>query len=415
MSESTGDRRRGPFRAGERVQLTDPKGRQYTISLTRNGYFQSTRGSFRHSALIGAEEGTVLETSDGRRLLALRPLVSDYVLSMPRGATVVYPKDAAQIVHMADVFPGARVFEAGVGSGALSLSLLGAVGQGGHLLSAERRAEFAEIARGNVESWYGPDLPPWDVEIGDAADVLEGLEAGSLDHVILDMLAPWEIIESAAHALRSGGVILAYVATTTQMSRFVEDLRSSESFTEPTASETLVRTWHLEGLAVRPDHRMIGHTGFLVVARKLSDGSKPLVQKRRPAKAAYSEAPAWVDGGSGVGAGDSGAGGVGGSGEAGGDVGDDAADSSRVVDESRWAEDLSERAISPKKLRRVRRDVAHRADVEETGESAGGHHGDEVRERIEAEIKARNAGRSGAGRHGAKNEDGAVNEANEMK
>ena len=403
MSQSTGDRRRGPFRAGERVQLTDPKGRQYTISLTRDGYFQSTRGSFRHSALIGAEEGTVLETEDGRRFLALRPLVSDYVLSMPRGATVVYPKDAAQIVHMADIFPGARVFEAGVGSGALSLSLLGAVGANGHLLSAERRPEFAEIARGNVESWYGPDLPPWDVEIGDAADVLDGLEPGSLDHVILDMLAPWEIIDSAAHALRSGGVILVYVATTTQMSRFVEDLRSSESFTEPAASETLVRTWHLEGLAVRPDHRMIGHTGFLVVARKLSGSSEPLVQKRRPAKAAYSEAPAWVTGAGdvargagargGEGVGDSGAavGDGGGGAESGSGAGDADADASQVADESRWAADLGERTIAPKKLRRVRRDVAHRADVEETGESAGGRHGQEIREKIEAELAERNA------------------------
>ena len=355
MSESIGDRRRGPFRAGERVQLTDPKGRQYTISLTRDGYFQSTRGSFRHSLIIGAEEGTVIETEGGRRFLVLRPLVSDYVLSMPRGATVVYPKDAAQIVHMADVFPGARVFEAGLGSGALSLSLLGATGANGHLLSAERRAEFAEIAKGNVESWYGEDLPPWDIAIGDADAVLDDLEPGSLDHVILDMLAPWEIIDSAAYALRPGGVVLVYVATTTQMSRFVEDLRASESFTEPTASETLVRTWHLEGLAVRPDHRMIGHTGFLVVARKLAGSSNPLVPSRRPAKAAYSEAPAWAADGEG------------------------------------WSEDLGERTISPKKLRRVRRDVAHRADVEETGDSHGGHHGDEVRKRIEAELKERDA------------------------
>ena len=404
MSQSIGDRRRGPFRAGERVQLTDPKGRQYTISLTRDGYFQSTRGSFRHSALIGAEEGTVLETEDGRRFLALRPLVSDYVLSMPRGATVVYPKDAAQIVHMADIFPGARVFEAGVGSGALSLSLLGAVGANGHLLSAERRPEFAEIARGNVESWYGPDLPPWDVEIGDAADVLDGLEPGSLDHVILDMLAPWEIIDSAAHALRSGGVILVFVATTPQMSRFVEDLRSSESFTEPAASETLVRTWHLEGLAVRPDHRMIGHTGFLVVARKLSGSSEPLVQKRRPAKAAYSEAPAWVTGageagsdGAGVGDSEAAVGNDAGGGagaESGAGTTDGDADASQVADESHWAADLGERTIAPKKLRRVRRDVAHRADVEETGESAGGRHGQEIREKIEAEIAERNAGRN---------------------
>ncbi|MCF2706217.1 tRNA (adenine-N1)-methyltransferase [Arcanobacterium haemolyticum] len=342
-------RRRGPFRAGERVQLTDPKGRQYTISLTEDGYFQSTRGSFRHSELIGADEGTVLETQDGRRLLALRPLISDYVLSMPRGATVVYPKDAAQIVHIADVFPGARVFEAGVGSGALSMSLLNALGPDGHLTSAELRPEFAEIAQGNVTSWMGGEMPNWDVVVREASEVLDSLENSSLDHVILDMLAPWDQIEPAARALRPGGVILAYVATTTQMSRFVETLRESQCYTEPQASETLVRTWHLEGLAVRPDHRMVAHTGFLVVARRLASGSEPLVQKRRPAKAAYSEAFDWES-----------------------------------------DEGLAERTISPKKLRRVRRDVAHRADVEATGNSAGGEHGARIRERIESEIAVTN-------------------------
>lgn len=348
MSEHAADRRRGPFRAGERVQLTDPKGRQYTISLTRDGYFHSTRGSFSHSELIGADEGTVIETKEGKRFLALRPLITDYVLSMPRGATVVYPKDAAQIVHMADVFPGARVFEAGVGSGALSISLLSALGSDGHLTSAELRPEFAEIAQGNVRSWYGEEVLPWEVKIGDAAAVLTAMEPASLDHVILDMLAPWEIIDSASHALRPGGVILVYVATTTQMSRFVETLRSTDRFTEPQASETLVRTWHLEGLAVRPDHRMVAHTGFLVVARKLSEKSSPLIPARRPAKAAYSEAFEWED------------------------------------------NELAERSISAKKLRRVRRDVAHRQDVEITGESTAGTHGAKIRAKIDAEISERN-------------------------
>ena len=357
MSEM-GSMRRGPFRAGERVQLTDPKGRQYTISLTTDGYFQSTRGNFRHKELIGREEGTVLETDDGRELLALRPLITDYVLSMPRGATVVYPKDAAQIVHLADVYPGARVFEAGVGSGALTLALLKATGQNGHVLSAELRPEFAEVAEGNVRSWYGEDLPPWDVVLGEASDVLDGLESGELDHVILDMLAPWEIIDSAAYALRPGGVILAYVATTTQMSRFVEELRDSEAFTEPQASETLVRTWHLEGLAVRPDHRMVAHTGFLVVARRLAHGSSPLRAVRRPAKAAYSEGYAWEG--------------------------------------EQLQEELAERTISPKKLRRVRRDVAHRADVETTGTSLPGEKGAEISGKIQSEIAERNAARAEA-------------------
>ncbi|MCI1675543.1 MAG: tRNA (adenine-N1)-methyltransferase [Ancrocorticia sp.] len=341
-----GNRRRGPFRAGERVQLTDPKGRQYTISLTKDGYFQSTRGNFRHSALIGKEEGTVLTTDDGRQFLALRPLISDYVLSMPRGATVIYPKDAAQIVHVADVFPGARVFEAGLGSGALTLALLKATGSEGHVLSAELRPEFAEIAEGNVRSWYGEDLPPWDVTIGEASQVLDGLRAGSLDHMILDMLKPWEIIAAAARALRPGGVILAYVATTTQLSRFVEELRASSLYTEPQASETLVRTWHLEGLAVRPDHRMVGHTGFIAFARRMAPGSEPLHAVRRPAKEAYSGGFA-------------------------------------------WEEEVGERAISPKKLRRVRRDVAHRADVEESGESLPGARSAQIRAKIESEIAGR--------------------------
>ncbi|MGO3083635.1 tRNA (adenine-N1)-methyltransferase [Ancrocorticia populi] len=343
---SSAELRRGPFRAGERVQLTDPKGRQYTISLTHKGFFQSTRGSFRHSELIGADEGTVIEAGEGRRFLALRPLVSDYVLSMPRGATVIYPKDAAQIVHTADVFPGSRVFEAGLGSGALTLSLLGAAGYEGHVLSVERRSEFAEIAQGNVTSWYGANVPPWSVEIGEADEALVSLPQDDRDQVILDMLAPWEMLEGAAHALRPGGVILAYVATTTQMSRFVEELRDSSNFTEPVASETLVRTWHLDGLSVRPDHRMVAHTGFLVVARRLSPQSDPLVLSRRPAKAAHSEPLA-------------------------------------------WEEEIGERAISPKKLRRVRRDVAHRADVEETGKSDPGAHGKAVSERIEAELRDR--------------------------
>ncbi|MGO1591151.1 tRNA (adenine-N1)-methyltransferase [Ancrocorticia sp.] len=338
--------RRGPFRAGERVQLTDPKGRQYTISLTTKGFFQSTRGSFRHSELIGADEGTVVEAGEGRRFLALRPLVSDYVLSMPRGATVIYPKDAAQIVHTADVFTGSRVFEAGLGSGALTLSLLSAVGASGHVLSVERRPEFAEIAEGNVTSWYGGDTPPWTVEIGEADEVLQDLPEGDRDQVILDMLAPWDMLEGAAHALRPGGVILAYVATTTQMSRFVEELRQSACFTEPVASETLVRTWHLDGLSVRPDHRMVAHTGFLVVARRLAPNSEPLTLTRRPAKAAHSEPLAWEN-------------------------------------------DIAERTISAKKLRRVRRDVAHRADVEASGESDPGIRGKEIQEKIESELQAK--------------------------
>ncbi|MCI5825401.1 MAG: tRNA (adenine-N1)-methyltransferase [Arcanobacterium sp.] len=351
-------RRRGEFRAGERVQLTDVKGRKYTISLTREGYFQSTRGSFRHSELIGQPEGTVLTTADGHRLLALRPLISDYVLSMPRGATVIYPKDSAQILTMADIFPGARVLEAGLGSGALTLSLLGAIGEQGKLISVERRPEFAEIAQANVESWYGEFPASWSVELADAQVVLTAQEPGALDAVLLDMLAPWENVRPAAHALRAGGVIMAYVATTTQLSRFVETVREAQCFTEPEASESMVRTWHVEGLAVRPDHRMIGHTGFLVLARRLAPGAEPLVPTKRPAPGAYSEHLPWS--------------------------------------EMPIAETLTERTISEKKLRKVRRDVAHRADVEASGSAAPGPHGAAMAQKLDqeaqAKVRAREAG-----------------------
>lgn len=319
------------------MQLTDIKGRKYTTMLTREGYFQSSRGSIRHSEIIGRDEGSVIETPEGHRLLALRPLLDDYVLSMPRGATVIYPKDAAQIVHAADVFPGARVVEAGLGSGALTLSLLAATGPDGLVTSVEQREDFAHIAIRNVESWYGEDIPPWRVEIGDVGDVLAEVDAASLDHVLLDMLDPWEHVAGAARALRPGGVIVAYVATTTQMSRFVEDLRATFAFTEAVAAESMVRTWHLEGLAVRPDHRMVAHTGFLVIARRLAPDSEPLLEKRRPAKLAYSQPMPWDEPG---------------------------------------AKLPAPHTISPKKLRRVLRDVDQRAHIERTGSAHRADHAD---------------------------------------
>lgn len=281
--------RRGPFRIGERVQLTDTKGKHYTVTLTENGFFQCGRGNFRHRELIGKEEGTVLETDGGRRLLALRPLISDYVLSMPRGATVVYPKDAGQIIHQADIFPGARIVEAGVGSGALSISLLNAAGPGGKLISAEKRAEFADIARANVRSWFRGEPANWQIVLDDVQNVLAAQKEADIDRVIFDLLDPWENVSAAARALVSGGVILAYVTTTTQMSCFVEKLRETRLFTEPVANETMLRTWHLDGLSVRPDHRMVAHTGFLVTARRLARGSRPLRERMSPPAAAGEE------------------------------------------------------------------------------------------------------------------------------
>src|SRR6185312_5915431 len=178
MSEPTGAaRRRGPFEVGDQVQLTDPKGRHYTFTLEAGKNFHTHKGSFPHDELIGAPEGTVVRTTGNVAYLALRPLLPDYVLSMPRGAAVVYPKDAGQIISMADIFPGARVVEAGVGSGALSMSLLRAVGDGGELHSYERRRDFADIARGNVESFFGGPHPAWHLTVGDVAEALDVTDA----------------------------------------------------------------------------------------------------------------------------------------------------------------------------------------------------------------------------------------------
>lgn len=284
------DHRRGLLAEGDLVQLTDPKGRHHTFALEAGKQWHSHKGALDHDDIIGKPEGIVLTSKGGSRgnipYLILRPLLRDFVLSMPRGATVVYPKDAAAIVGLADIFPGARVVEAGVGSGALTCSLLRAVGDHGLVSSYERREDFAAIARKNVERHFGGAHPAWTLTVGDLQEVLHD---GDIDRVVLDMLAPWECIDTVARALVPGGVLVAYVATTTQLSRTVELLRLDGRFTEPQAQETLVRTWHLEGLAVRPDHRMIGHTGFLLATRRLADGTVLPAKRTRPSKGAYGE------------------------------------------------------------------------------------------------------------------------------
>ncbi len=227
-----------------------------------------------------------MTTLAGVPYLVLRPLLRDFVLSMPRGATVIYPKDAAAIVGLADIFPGAHVVEAGVGSGALTCSLLRAVGPTGRVTSFERRADFAEIATANVERFLGGPQPNWTVAVGDLQDRLT--ETG-VHRVVLDMLAPWECVDAVADALMPGGIVVAYLATTTQLSRMAETLRADGRFTEPAASELMLRTWHLEGLAVRPDHRMTGHTGFLLTSRRLAPGTVLPAKRSRPAKGAYGE------------------------------------------------------------------------------------------------------------------------------
>jgi tRNA (adenine57-N1/adenine58-N1)-methyltransferase catalytic subunit len=268
------------------VRLTDTKGRRHNICLTAGKRFFTNRGSIDHDDLIGRPEGFGITSSAGGEYLVFRPLLSEFVVSMPRGAAVVYPKDAAQIVAMADVFPGARVVEAGVGSGALTCSLLRAVGPDGLVSSYERRQEFAEIATQNVDQFFSGRHPAWRLTVGDLTEALDE-EPGSVDRVVLDMLAPWECLDRVAEALTPGGLVCAYVATTTQLSRVVETIRAHGGFTEPHPWETLVRDWHVEGLAVRPGHKMAGHTGFLVTARRMAPGERAPARKRRPAPGAY--------------------------------------------------------------------------------------------------------------------------------
>jgi tRNA (adenine57-N1/adenine58-N1)-methyltransferase catalytic subunit len=281
---------RGPLRAGEWVRLTDQKGRRHNFELTPGKRFFSNRGHIEHDELIGRDEGFTVVSSAGGQYLVFRPLLTEFVVSMPRGAAVVYPKDAAQIVSLADIFPGARVVEAGAGSGALTCSLLRAVGPWGRVISYELREEFADVAKRNVDQFFnapeGETHPAWDLRLGDLKEGLPQLE-GQVDRVILDMLDPWSCIDAVADALVPGGIVCAYVATTTQLSRVVETLRAHGGFTEPQPWESLVRDWHVEGLAVRPGHKMIGHTAFLVTARRMAPGEKPMRKTRRPAPGAY--------------------------------------------------------------------------------------------------------------------------------
>jgi tRNA (adenine57-N1/adenine58-N1)-methyltransferase len=271
----------GAFVAGDRVQLTDPKGRLHTVVLEPGRLFHTHRGAIAHDDLIGAPEGSVVHSTANTGYLAFRPLLADFVLSMPRGAQVIYPKDAAQIVGFGDVGPGMRVLEAGAGSGALSCSLLRAVGERGTLTSYERREDFADVARANVGAFLGEVPANWSLRLGDL-DQHPAEEV--VDRVALDMLEPWAVLPTVAAALRPGGVLVGYVATTTQLSTYVEALRAQGVWTEPHAWETLLRPWHAVGLAVRPEHRMVAHTAFLVTARRLAQGVVAPLRQRRAQK-----------------------------------------------------------------------------------------------------------------------------------
>ena len=274
----------GDLKAGDRVTLSDPKGRRHSVVLTPGAVFHTTKGGIGHDDLIGQPEGVLVQSAGGVAHLAFRPLLEEFTVTMPRLAAVVYPKDAAHILVQTDIFPGARVLEAGAGSGALTIFMLRAIGSGGRLYSYERRPEFAAVAKKNVESFFGGEHPAWTLREGDLAG---DIGAEPVDRVVLDMLAPWECIEAISGVLVPGGLLCCYVATTPQLGRTMETLRAHGGFTEPVGREYTSREWHAEGLSIRPGHGTSGHTGFLIFTRRLAPGVVAPVRRRRPAPGAY--------------------------------------------------------------------------------------------------------------------------------
>jgi tRNA (adenine57-N1/adenine58-N1)-methyltransferase len=253
------------FAAGDRVLLVDNRKRRHLITLEAGGEFHTHAGIVRHDDVIGQDDGAVVRSTRNARLIAVRPTLSEYVLEMPRGAQVIYPKDLGPILMLADVFPGARVLESGVGSGALTTALLRAVGPTGHVTGYELRDEFAQRAVRNVHGFLGADVP-LDVRV---RDVYEGIDLIDLDRVVLDLPEPWRVVKHAVASLRPGGILLAYLPTILQVGRLREELDDS-AFGMIETLEVLQRGWHIEGQSIRPDHRMVAHTGFLTHARLLT-------------------------------------------------------------------------------------------------------------------------------------------------
>jgi tRNA (adenine57-N1/adenine58-N1)-methyltransferase len=253
------------FAVGDRVLLVDNRKRRHLITLAAGGEFHTHAGIVRHDELIGAPEGLTVRTTRGARLTAVRPTLAEYVLEMPRGAQVIYPKDIGPILILADIFPGARVLESGVGSGALTTALLRAIGPAGRVTGYEIREDFAQRAVRNVHGFLGDDVP---LEVH-VRDVYEGIDERELDRVILDLPEPWRVVKHATEALRSGGILCAYLPTILQVGRLREEIAAAP-FGMVETLEVLQRGWHVEGQSIRPDHRMVAHTGFLTVARLLS-------------------------------------------------------------------------------------------------------------------------------------------------
>lgn len=274
-----------PLQAGEKVVLVDAKARRYLLTLKPGAEFHSHAGFITHDEMIGGEEGTIARTTGGARYTIIRPTLAEFVLKMPRGAQVIYPKDLGAILMLADIFPGCRVLESGIGSGALSMTMLRA---GAHITGYEIREDFAAKAQENVAAFLGPEaLERYDIKIRDTG---LGIDETGFDRVVLDLPEPWLVVPHAAKALRTGGIFLSYLPTITQTATLRATLRD-HGFAMAETLEVLHRGWHIEGMSVRPDHRMVAHTGFLTHARYLAADASDLVEKPRPAAAVADEEP----------------------------------------------------------------------------------------------------------------------------
>jgi tRNA (adenine57-N1/adenine58-N1)-methyltransferase catalytic subunit len=291
-----------PLAEGELVVLTDRRGRRYLVDLEVGGEWHSHAGLVPHDDLIGVAEGTAVRTNRNMEVVVLRPTREDFVLKMKRGAQVVYPKDQAMILAEADVRPGCTVVEAGAGSGALTMALLAAVGPAGRVISFERREDHARVARRNVARFLGGVPDNWELIDG---DVVEGLAALRAHRVILDLLEPWTVADAVAAALPPGGIVLSYTPTVPQVMRFTETLWADGRFADVRTTETLVRGWDVDGLAVRPKHRMVAHTAFLTTARRVparEEGGPPRPRRKSDGAGAgveWTAPPATVDDGAG--------------------------------------------------------------------------------------------------------------------
>jgi tRNA (adenine57-N1/adenine58-N1)-methyltransferase catalytic subunit len=263
---------RGPFQENDPVVLLDRKDREYLVRLDRSRPIAIRGGKIAVEDIIGQEEGSMVRSSVSEPFLVFRPSLPQLIPNLPRNAQVIYPKDLGPILIWADLFPGARVVEAGVGAGALSMALLRAIASEGHLYSYEIREDFALMAQKNVAKYFGA-APNWTVKIGDVAAALDQTD---VDRVILDLPEPWQVIDAAWKALRPGGILLCYLPTVLQVKSVVDALRDDKRFACIETMETLMRFWHIKGMSARPQHRMVAHTGFLTCARRLADGQKDI-------------------------------------------------------------------------------------------------------------------------------------------